>query len=404
MKAFTPHPYQVRGMQLLCSQPGAGLLLDPGMGKTSTVLGAFVALKDAGLVDTMLVVAPIKPMYDTWPDETQKWEEFSHLTVSVVHGPGKEDALYDYTDITIINPEGLKWLFNRPEGCIPKWDVLCIDESTKFKNASSQRFKLLKKQLPKFDRSWILTGTITPNGLMDLFSQVYIMDQGLSLGKFVTKFKQKYFYQSGYGGYTFTPKEHAVEDVSKAINHMVLKLDAEDWLDMPELINVNRYIKLPDHVMRKYKKVETEFILQLSTGTIMAANAAAAGTKCRQIANGACYDLENQWLHMHDKKLEALEEIQEETNGLPLFILYEYRHDKERLLTHLGDNAVCITGMKGKSLSNTIAKFNRGEIPYLIAHPRQHTWAKYPGVLSPHGVVWHTLESRALHPSGVASL
>ena len=364
---WTPHPYQIRGIQVLTKQCGAGQLLDPGMGKTAVTLAAFDVLRDADYVKKMLVVVPIKPMYGTWPAEATKWDDFNHFTFAILHGSRKHEALRSDVDVHLINPEGLAWLFS--QGDLPDWDILCIDESTKFKNSTSKRFRLLKKHLHSFFYRWILTGTITPNGLEDLFGQVYIMDEGMHLGKYITHFRNKWFQSSGYGGYTYKPIRGAVEEVSESIAHMVLKLDAEDHLNMPKFNKIIREVILPEAAMQTYKEVEKEFITSLHSGTIVAGNAAAAGTKCRQIANGKVYD-ENGIVHpVHRAKLEALEEIVEETNGCPLFVLYEFIHDRESILDMLGKEAVCITGVTGKKLESIIDKFNAGDIPYLVAHP-----------------------------------
>ena len=363
---WIPKAYHLRGVSTLVSQCGAGLLLDPGMGKTSTTLAAFDVLRDHGYAKKMLVVAPIKPMYGTWRQEADKWDEFKHFKFSVLHGSGKQAALSVDADIYLINPEGLAWLLAQKD--LPEWEVLCIDESTKFKNSNSKRFKLLKKKLPDFYYRWILTGTPSPNGLEDLFGQVYIMDLGVKLGKYITHFRNKYFQSSGFGGYTYTPIRGAMEEISELIAHMVLRLDAEDYLDMPEFNKIIRPVTLSMDVMEKYKDVEKEFILALDSGTIVAENAAVAGQKCRQIANGAVYDTEGNIHFVHDEKTKALEEIVEETNGHPLLVLYEFRHDLESIMHLLGKGAVCITGMTGAKFERVQADFNKGEIPFLVAH------------------------------------
>lgn len=341
--------------------------MDPGMGKTATSLAAFETLRNVGYAKRMLVVAPIKPMYTTWRQEAQKWDDFNHFKFNIIHGSGKEAALSNTgIDIDLINPEGLVWLLNHDE--LPEWDVLCIDESTKFKSPSSKRFKLLKKHLYKFYYRWILTGTITPNGLMDLFSQVYVMDLGKNLGKYITKFRNEYFYQSGYGGYTYSPRREAYEEISEKIAHMVLKLDAEDYLAMPEFNRIIRPVVLPEEAMEKYKQVEQQFITELKGQHIVAANAAAAGTKCRQIANGRVYDEVKDIHFVHDAKEQALEEIVEETNGQPLLILYEFKHDLDAIMGLLGKDAICITGVTGAKLEKVVENFNTGKLKYMVAH------------------------------------
>jgi len=368
MRPWNPHPYQLRGISTLTKQCGAGMLLDPGMGKTAVALAAFEVLRSAGYAFKMLVVTPIKPLYDTWPKEMDKWEDFSSLKWISLHGKFKEMHLAADADVYLINPEGLVWLYEQKD--LPCWEVLCIDESTKFKSSKAKRFKLLKKHLPDFYYRWIMTGTITPQGLIDLFAQVLIMDEGHHLGKYITHYRNNYFYSTGYGGYTYKPVEGAVETITEKIAHMVLRLNAEDYLDMPEFNRILRPVTLPALAMSKYKEIEKEFITQIKEKTIVAANVAAAGTKCRQIANGAVYyDDDGNWEMVHDAKMDALDEIIEETLGHPLFILYEFKHDRERIMEKLGKDARCITGMTGTKLTSVIDMFNRGDLRYLVAHP-----------------------------------
>lgn len=339
------------------------------MGKTATSLASFEILRGYDYAKKMLVVAPIKPMYSTWRQEAKKWADFNHFSFAILHGSNKEAALREDVDIHIINPEGLQWLYEEhTKNELPEWDVLCIDESTKFKSSKSKRFRLLKKQLYDFYYRWILTGTFTPNGLEDLFAQVYIMDLGTHLGKYITHFRNKYFYSEGYGGYTYTPRDGAAEEVAEKIAHTVLKLDAEDYLEMPEFNQIIRPITLPPEAMAQYKTVEKEFIVALQSGTIVAANSAAAGTKCRQIANGAVYDGERTVHWVHDEKTLALEEIVEETNGAPLLVLYEFKHDLDSIMGLLGKEAECMTGVTGEKLEDMVARFNTGNLKYLVAH------------------------------------
>lgn len=382
---YTPHKYQHRGIELLTKDTGgAGLLLDPGMGKTVVTLCAFDILKDAGHANKMLVIAPIKPMYGTWRQEAEKWDHLQHLKFSVVHGGNKLEALNDDADIYLINPEGVQWLCDQAKW--PEFDVLCVDESTKFKSSSSKRFKSLKKHLPSFSYRWILTGTFAPNGLLDLFSQVYLMDLGNSLGKYVTHYKNRYFHQTGFGGYTYEPFPQAADEIAKMISPMTLRLNAEDYLDMPEFNKIIRPVDLPEDALKKYKEVEKEFIAELTDGTIVAANAAAAGTKCRQMANGAVFNEDRDVLAVHDAKLQALEEIVEETNGKPLIILYEFTHDRDRIMNMLGKSAVCITGVSGRKYEIMQQDFNAGKIPYLVMHSGSSHGLNIHGAC--HHMVW----------------
>jgi SNF2 family DNA or RNA helicase len=303
-------------------------------------------------------------MYSTWPAEVYKWEEFNDFTYSIVHGPEKAMRLREDVELYFINPEGLKWLFQQPD--LPEWDTLIVDESTKFKDTRTQRFKALKGGLTKFRRRWILTGTPVPNGLMDLFGQMYILDRGRALGQYVTHYRNEYFMQSGWNRWGWSPQPGAFERIVERISPLVLQLSAEEYLDMPELSYHDIEVELPPAVMETYKAVEDDFIATVGDGTLVAANAAVAGGKCRQIANGAVYiNEEHDWEPLHDAKLDALEDLMEELNGHPVLLLYEFRHDRERICGRF-PSAV---DLRSGDVADIVRRFNRGDIPLLIGHP-----------------------------------
>ena len=388
MSEFTPHDYQLRGAMTLVENNGAGLFLDPGLGKTATTLLAFDSIwRESGGKAKMLVITPIQPMQSTWAQETRKWDNFKHLTCTILHGVHKKRHLAEEADIYLINPEGVAWLFQQKER--PKWDVLCIDESTKFKNAQSVRFKALKWQLPKFKWRWILTGTPAPNGLEDLFGQSYIMDSGEALGKYITHYRRNYFHQNGWDKYNWFPNKGSMKEIAEKLENHVLQLDAEDYLDMPELLTITRPVEIGKCYTTVYKPMEKEFYLKLGDEEAVAPNAAAMGTKCRQIANGAIYGTEGQTIHIHDAKLQALDEIVEETNGQPLLVLYEFKHDLARIKEMLGKEAVCITGLTGDRLEAIVKRFNDGEIRFLLAHPATLHGMNIQGAC--HHMVWFSL-------------
>ena len=371
-ETFTPHGYQVQGVELLTDAPGGvGLLLEPGLGKTIIALMAFLRLRDKYPGLQMLVVVPINPMYGTWPEEIAKWRQTCGLTSSIIHGTLKqrEEALATDVDVYLVNPEGLRWLFAPAQKkLLPDWSLLCVDESTKFKRSTSKRSKLLKPHLKKFIWRWIMTGTIAPNGLEDLYGQVYIMDLGNSLGRYITHYRNKYFYQTGFGGYDWTPREGATEEVARAIDSKVLQLKAKDYIKMPEFILVKRKVKLPRKAYAAYQEMKKELIIEVAGVTVVASNQGAASMKCRQIANGAVYGVEGSVTHIHDAKLEALNDIMEETNGHPLLVMYEFKHDRERIQKYLGNDCVCITGLRGDSLIAALRSFNAGMVKYLLMH------------------------------------
>jgi len=329
---------------------------------------AFKILKQKGLVGKALIIAPLRPMRKVWPDEIKKWAEFADITYTIVHGSSKEAALAKDVDVYIINPEGIPWLFDAKRKR-PEFDVLIVDESTKFKNSSTQRFKVLKPHLASFSRRWILTGTPVPNGLLDLFGQIYILDLGRSLGRFITHYRQEFFVPSGYGGYEWKPQPDAFERITTTISPLILQLSAEEYLEMPELVSQNLTVSLPPTSRKLYDELEKDFLVQMESGEeVIALNAAAAGTKLRQIANGALYTGTDTWKELHEEKLEALESLLEELNGHSVLIFYEYRHDAERISNRIG-NVPNLSGVVGGKFDELCDGFNRGDIPHLLAHP-----------------------------------
>jgi SNF2 family DNA or RNA helicase len=371
---WIPKEYQLRAIRMLLNQQSGGLFLDPGLGKTSTILATFKILKSKGYVSKLLIIAPLRPVYKVWPDEIKKWANFNELTFAILHGKDKERSLRADVDIYLINPEGLAWLFDPLNAKVrPAFDALCVDESTKFKNSQSKRFKLLKPLIPSFKRRWILTGTPSPNGVEDLFGQTYILDQGRALGRYITHFRNQYFMRSGFNLYDWTPRPGAFQEIVDKISPLVLQLSAEDYLDMPELVFRNIEVSLPPEVKAKYDEVEEHFFAELGEGVVVAGNAAAAGTKCRQIANGAVYGEDTGsgdriWHPLHDEKLDALESFLEELSGKPCIVLYEFEHDIARICERLGEIPV-LGKLSPKRFAETVDRFNRGEIPVVAGHP-----------------------------------
>jgi len=368
-----PHEYQLRAIKLLLSQGSGGLLLDPGLGKTAVCLAAYKILKKKRMAPGgMLVIAPLRPCYSVWPNEMEKWAEFNELTYAVIHGPDKADMLALDADIHIINPEGLAWLFDPKAKRWRNWTVLCVDESTKFKASGTKRFKLMRHHFPNFDRRWILTGTPVPNGIMDLFGQIFILDLGNALGRYITHYRNQYFHVEPWDRYNYIPNHGSWEKIVERIDPLVLRLSAQDYLDMPDLPPIDPiYVDLPEEAREKYKDLEDEFITQIEEGTIIAANSAVAGGKCRQICNGALYiNAEHDWVSIHDAKLDALEELLEELGGAPTLVMYEFNHDKERLLGRFGSaTPVLGGGTSARKADGYIQQFNDGHIPLMICHP-----------------------------------
>jgi len=366
---WVPHDYQKRAIKFMVSQAAGGLFLDPGLGKTSITFAAFKILRDKGYVKRLLVIAPLRPAHSVWPGEARKWDEFKGLKVAVLHGPKKQALLRSDAEICVINPEGLTWLVHQPE--IEDFDMLVVDESTRFKHTNTQRFKTLKGILNFFDRRYILTGTPAPNGLLDLFGQVYILDGGNALGRYITHYRLAYFDNPDRQGWAWVPRHGAPEAIYAKLDPLVIRMSAEDYLTLPELIFNDVEVTLPPTARRLYVQMENAMIAQLAGGTVLAANAAAATGKCRQIANGGIYTgVDGEWEDLHEAKLDAVEEIVEELSGKPVIIAYEFDHDRARLLTRFPDAPHIGGGVTAKRFREIETLWNMGEIPVLLAQPQ----------------------------------
>jgi len=340
-----------------------------GLGKTSIVLAALKILKARTLINKVLIVAPLRPMYKVWPDEVAKWADFNHFVVSILHGPNKQWNLEADADLYIINPEGLKWLLTNPK--FQGFDVLVIDESTKFKNHASGRFKLLKPLLHLFKRRWILTGTPSPNGLEGLFSQIFILDLGRSLTRFITHFRREYFQQSGWNQYDISPKPGAFVQIVQRISPLVYQLSAEDHLQMPKLVFKNLEVTLPPEALKFYKAFENHMTAKWGDQEFLAGSEAVLSGRLHQVANGAIYLPESkEYQVIHDEKLDALESYIEELSGKPTLVIYEYNHDLERIRGRLGVETPNLgSGISIQAMESLVDQFNAGTIPVLLGHP-----------------------------------
>lgn len=380
------HEYQERVVQRMVAQPHLGLLLDPGLGKTAIVLEAFRRLRSWAEVSRLLVVAPRRVAYSVWPREATKWRQFSDLRVHVLHGAGRTDAaLAADFDVYVTNPETLPWLAERAD----RWrfpEVLAVDESTKFKRITSGRSKNLRKLLGFFARRSILTGTPTPNGLIDIHGQQYILDRGATFGPHIGDFRADYFVSlpTGQGGtrHKWVPRRGTTQKIYDKLAPWVVRLDARDYLELPELVNVSIPIDLPEVAREKYKRLRDDLVLELEGGDVVATSAGALTGKCRQVANGSVYFSEvgevttrrtRRWGRVHDEKARALESTVEELGGKPLLVGFEYKHEltviRERLARVVG-RVPSLDGDTSDAEGVRLEKaWNRGELPVLCAHP-----------------------------------
>lgn len=358
------HDYQHRAIDFIKDKRRCFLILDMGLGKTASTLSAMSDLLDSMMVSRVLVIAPLRVASSVWKQECTKWEQLKHLRVSVCLGTERQRlaALSRTADIYTINRENVPWIVAHYGDKWP-FDAVVIDESSSFKSASSGRFKALRKVMPKTNYAVCLTGTPAPNGLLDLWAQVYLVDFGASLGRTMHGYKQRFF-ESDYMGYKFTPRAGAQEQIHKAIAPIALSMRAEDYLQLPQRIDLTEYIDLPSTALELYKDFERELLAELPTGEeIEAMNAAVLANKLLQLSNGAMYtDDQGAWREIHTAKIDALKELVE-ANDEPILVAYGYKTDLVRLIESFPEAVVLDKDPE------TIARWNRGEIKILLAHP-----------------------------------
>lgn len=390
---WVPHDYQKRAVKFLLERACGGLLLDPGMGKTSIALAAFKLLKKRNLVSRLLLVAPLRPCHLVWPQELWKWSDFHDLTFRVLHGDKKDrllaQELEDPSDVVIVNVDGLMWLLGasatrtaprRSKVSVDTrrakslgFDVLCVDELSKFKHVQSQRFKAMKPILSMFARRWGLTGSPNANGLEGLFGETFILDEGKTFGPYITHFRNKFFVPSP-DGFGWSPQEDAEERIYKELKPLMLRLDPAANMDLPEIAVNDIMVDLPAPARKAYDTMEKDLLLQLEGTASYAANGGVLAGKLRQIANGGLFVEEpnkpRTWVEFHTQKVDAVADLVEELQGEPLFVAYDFEHDLDRLLKRLGkDTPILGNGNSTKKDSLLESAWNRGELPVLLAHP-----------------------------------
>ena len=369
---FNPHEYQKFAIEYIKTHPVAAILLGCGLGKTSIALTAIDdMLHDSFEVRKVLIVAPIRVAKVSWPDEIQKWDHLSDLRYAVAVGTQEERiaALQADADIYIINRENLSWLID--ESGLPfDFDMCVLDELSSFKNWQSKRFKSFMKVRPKLNRVIGLTGTPSSNGLMDLFAEFRCLDMGERLGRFIGRYRNSYFRPDRCNGnivYSYKLLPCAEEEIYRKISDITISMKSTDLLQMPELVNSEYTVTLDEKEKEKYEQLKKDLILPLTEGgEITAANAAALSGKLVQMANGAVYSDDGEVIGIHDKKLDALEDIIESANGRSVLVAYWYKHDLERIskrLKKLKINYSCI------STDASIRDWNDGKIAVGLIHP-----------------------------------
>lgn len=363
---YKPHSYQEYAIRYIETHPISALLIDMGLGKTSITLTAIRNLLfDSFEVCKVLVIAPLRVAKNTWTDEIKKWEHLSTLTYSLIVGNENErlSALNEQTDIYIINRENVDWLVNK-SGYKFDFDMVVIDELSSFKNHQSKRFKSLMKVRPLVNRIVGLTGTPSSNGLMDLFAEFKILDMGKRLGYFIGQYRNTYFKPDKMNGpivYSYKPLPNAENAIYEKISDITVSMKANEYLKMPELVTSNCVVELSDNEKKQYDEMKKSLVLEITDGEITAANAASLSNKLCQLSNGAIYDDEQNIVEIHDRKLDALEDIIESMNGKPLLVAYWYRHDLERIKSRFSVREI--------KTSEDISDWNKGEIPVALIHP-----------------------------------
>lgn len=363
---FIPHDYQQYAISYIENNPVAAVLLDMGLGKTVISLTALFDLcLDQFLIRKVLVIGPLRVAKHTWPSEIQKWDHLSGLTYSVAVGTEAERkaALLQKTDVHIINRENVDWLVNK-SGIPFDYDMIVIDELSSFKSNQAKRFKSLLKVRPKVKRIIGLTGTPSSNGLMDLWAEFRLLDLGKRLGRYITHYRNTYFTPDKRNGeviFSYKPLPGAEEQIYSRISDITISMKSGDYLQLPECVINEVPVYMDEKETEIYEQFRSEMVAKIKDTEIDAANAAVLSGKLLQMANGAVYDEEKRVLRIHDRKLDALEDLIEGANGKPILIAYWFRHDAERIKERFSVREIRSSG--------DIDDWNAGKIPAAMIHP-----------------------------------
>ena len=363
---YEPHEYQEYATNFILSHPIAAILLEMGLGKSVITLTAIFDLTlDSFLIRKVLVIAPLRVARDTWPAEIEKWDHLNGLTYSVAIGSEaqRKAALLQRAQVYLINRENVDWLIN--DSGIPfDYDMVVIDELSSFKSHTSKRFRALRKVRPNVKRIVGLTGTPSSNGLMDLWAEIGILDMGQRLGRYISHFRNAYFAPDKRNQqiiFTYKPKPGAEEAIYRLISDITISMKNTDYLKLPDLVINEIPVLLSEDERQQYEIMRSEMVLSIKGKEIDAVNAAALSNKLLQMANGAVYDGNGGVIRIHDRKLDALEDIIEAANGKPVLIAFWYKHDLERIMERFPaiqlDNA------------ESIKRWNDGEISVAVIHP-----------------------------------
>lgn len=368
---YKPHPYQKYCIDRVISDSAVGLFLDMGLGKTVITLTAAAELKcNRFAVNRILIIAPKKVAEATWSKEAAKWDHLKRLRFSLILGSQVKriKAVNTPADIYIINRENIPWLVDYHRNAWP-YDMVVIDESSSFKNHRAKRFKALKMVRGHISRLVELTGTPAPNGLIDLWAQIYLLDGGARLGKSITGFRERYFnpdQRNAQQVFTYKPKAGADAAIDRLIGDICVSMKAEDYLQLPDIVYDDIPVALDSASSKLYKKLEAEMLLTVDESTIDAGTAAVLSNKLLQLCNGAVYDDDKRVVEIHSCKLDAFDELIESLNGQPALVFYNFQHDKDRIKSRLSKTGLRIRELK---TPEDETDWNNKEIDILLAHP-----------------------------------
>ena len=368
---YSPHDYQIYATKFVLTHPAAAVFLDCGLGKSVITLTALFDLcLDSFEIRKVLVIAPLRVARDTWPSELRKWDHLKGLLWSVAVGSESERkaALRRDAFVYIINRENVQWLVEQ-SGLSFDYDMIVVDELSGFKSWQAKRFRSLLKVRPSVKRIVGLTGTPSSNGLMDLWAEYRLLDMGKRLGRYITHYRNQFFTPDKRNGqvvFSYKPLPGAEEQIYSAISDITISMKAADHLKMPELVLNEVSVSLSDKEREIYDAMRRELVVSLGDEEIDAVNAAALANKLSQMANGAVYGEDGRFFTIHDRKLDALEDLIEAANGKPVLVAYWFKHDLERIEERLRKLHIPFSTLDD---SASIERWNRGELPVALIHP-----------------------------------
>ena len=368
---YNPHEYQTFATNFILEHPVSAILLDMGLGKSVITLTAIQSLmRDSFEVHRVLVIAPLRVATQTWPSELEKWEHLHDLTYAVAVGTEAERRyqLRRNVDIHIINRENIKWLIE-DSGLPFNYDMVVIDELSSFKSHQAKRFKALMKVRPTVKRIVGLTGTPSSNGLMDLWAEYKLLDMGERLGRFIGGYRGRFFTPDKRNQqivFSYKPLPGAEEHIYRLVSDITISMKSTDYLKMPECVINEVPVMLSENETELYRTMKNDLILNMDDGDVDAVNAAALAGKLSQMANGAVYDENGKTVHIHDRKLDALEDLIEAANGKPVLVAYWFKHDLERIEERLHKLHIPFSKLDTPA---SITRWNNGELPVALVHP-----------------------------------